>query len=204
MNDHGKDVDAQFEDIIAHWDDPVVGSRSPVPPEPDTSGEPPAGTGSTPDRGVAGPRRPDRHLDEPDPPDPSSPPNLFPPNLFPPNPSPLNLSPPSPTPAAPEGRPGLPPPTFDRWRPDAVDGLDVEEHFEPPPPRPLPAGDLQFWGILLGLVGGPLLLLYLVLFDRHAGSLWLAAALGLSVGGFALLVNRLPSRRDDNDDGAQV
>ncbi len=76
----------------------------------------------------------------------------------------------------------------------------------PPPPAPLPAGDLQFWGILLGLVGGPGLLLYLIMFDRDAGSLWIALGIALSVGGFGLLVARLPSHRDedDDDDGAVV
>ena len=87
------------------------------------------------------------------------------------------------------------------WRaPDPVE--DPEEHFEPGPTAPLPAGDLQFWGILIGLVGGPLLLLYLVLFNRDGNPLWMLAAVGMSVGGFGLLVQRLPRHRDDDDDGA--
>lgn len=82
---------------------------------------------------------------------------------------------------------------------------EPEEHYEPPPPAPLPAGDLQFWGILIGLVGGPLLLLYLVLFNRDAGRWWMFAAIGLSLGGFGLLIARLPSQRDDDDDdGARI
>ena len=82
---------------------------------------------------------------------------------------------------------------------------EPEEHYEPPPPAPLPAGDLQFWGILIGLIGGPLLLLYLVLFNRDAGAWWMFTAIGLSLGGFGLLIARLPSQRDDDDDdGARI
>jgi len=64
------------------------------------------------------------------------------------------------------------------------------------------AGDLQFWGILAGLVGGPLMLVYLVLFNREGNPLWMLAAVGLTVAGFGLLVQRLPRHRDDDDDGA--
>ena len=50
---------------------------------------------------------------------------------------------------------------------------EYEEHFEPPPVTPLPAGDLQFWAIIAGMGGGPLLLLYLAFFNRDAGSYWM-------------------------------
>ena len=89
------------------------------------------------------------------------------------------------------------------WRAHDVDS-EYEEHFEPPPTAPLPAGDLQFWAILAGMVGGPLLLLYLVLFNREAGSFWILAAIAISVGGFALLVSRLPRDHQDDDDGARL
>jgi len=89
------------------------------------------------------------------------------------------------------------------WRAHDVD--DVEEHFEPPPIAPLPVGDLQFWGIIAGMCGGPLLLLYLVLFNRDAGSIWMLTAIAMSVGGFALLVLRLPrDHEDDEDNGARL
>ncbi len=103
-----------------------------------------------------------------------------------------------------------PPPTPDAipapqaWRAHEVDD-ELEEHFEPPPLAPLPAGDLQFWGILVGMCGGPLLLLYLIFFNRDAGSSWMLTAIGLSVGGFVLLVSRLPrDHQDDDDDGARL
>jgi hypothetical protein len=94
----------------------------------------------------------------------------------------------------------LPPPQI--WRAHEVDD-EYEEHFEPQPVAPLPVGDLQFWAIIAGMGGGPLLLLYLVLFDRGAGGFWILAAIGMSVGGFALLVSRLPGNQGD-DDGARL
>jgi hypothetical protein len=89
------------------------------------------------------------------------------------------------------------------WRAHEVDD-ELEEHFEPPPVTPLPAGDLQFWAIIAGMTGGPLLLLYLVFFNRNAGSYWILVAIAMSVGGFAMLVSRMPGRRDDDDDGARL
>jgi len=93
-------------------------------------------------------------------------------------------------------------PTPQVWRAHEVDA-EQDEHFEPQPVAPLPVGDLQFWAIILGMCGGPLLLLYLVLFNRDAGGLWILAAIGMSVGGFVLLVSRLPGNQGD-DDGARL
>jgi len=89
------------------------------------------------------------------------------------------------------------------WRAHDVDE-EVEEHFEPPPATPLPAGDLQFWAIIAGMGGGPLLLLYLVFFNREASSYWILTALAMSVAGFALLVSRMPGHHEDDDDGARL
>ena len=94
-------------------------------------------------------------------------------------------------------------PTPQVWRAQEVDEED-EEHFEPLPVTPLPVGDLQFWAILAGMAGGPLLLIYLVFFKPNAGSSWILTAIALSVGGFALLVTRLPGHHDDDDDGARL
>lgn len=83
----------------------------------------------------------------------------------------------------------------------------AEEHFVPGPTAPLPPQeDLHFWAILTGLVGGPLLLLWLVLFRPGVSGWWSLLAVGLSVGGFVLLVLRQPHSRedDDPDDGARV
>jgi hypothetical protein len=89
------------------------------------------------------------------------------------------------------------------WRAHEVDD-EYEEHFEPPPVTPLPVGDLQFWGIIAGMGGGPLLLLYLVFFNRGASGYWILTAIALSVGGFAMLVSRMPGHHHDNDDGARL
>ena len=106
--------------------------------------------------------------------------------------------------------PGLPAPGHPQdlpapqvWRAHEVDD-EREEHFEPRPVAPLPVGDLQFWAIIAGMCGGPLLLLYLVLFNREAGSGWMFTAIAMSVGGFALLIARLPRDHEDDDDGARL
>jgi hypothetical protein len=100
--------------------------------------------------------------------------------------------------ALPSPSPPMAIPAPQAWRAHEVDD-EYEEHFEPPPVAPLPVGDLQFWAIIAGMGGGPLLLLYLVLFNRDASSYWMLTAVAMSVGGFALLVARLP--RDHADDG---
>lgn len=83
---------------------------------------------------------------------------------------------------------------------------EPDEDFVPGPVAPLPRGDLTFWGALVGLVAGPLWLIYLVVFHRDDGHLPMVAAIALAVGGFALMVWRLPSRApdDEDDDGAVV
>jgi hypothetical protein len=90
-----------------------------------------------------------------------------------------------------------------RWR-TANQADDEDEHFQPPPVTPLPAGDLQFWGIIAGMCGGPLLLLYLVLFNRDASSYWILGSIAIAVAGFVMLVSRLPGHHDDDDDGARL
>ena len=111
---------------------------------------------------------------------------------------PVNLPPALPLPGHPDV---IPIPQV--WRAHEVDD-EYEEHFEPPPVAPLPVGDLQFWAIIAGMTGGPLMLLYLVLFNRDAGSDWILASIALSVVGFALLILRLPREREDDDDGARL
>ena len=86
--------------------------------------------------------------------------------------------------------------------------LEAEEdaRFVPAPPQPLPPQeDLHFWGILVGLVGGPILLLWLVLFRPDVANWWTWLALALTAGGFVLLVLRQPpGGDDDNGNGAVV
>jgi hypothetical protein len=94
-------------------------------------------------------------------------------------------------------------PTPQIWRAHEVDE-EYDEHFEPQPVAPLPVGDLQFWAIIAGMGGGPLLLLYFVFFNRDANRSWMLIAIAMSVGGFVMLVSRLPRRQGDDDDGARI
>ena len=115
-----------------------------------------------------------------------------------PPPAPLNPPPTPPTPGDPQAVPGP-----QVWRAHDV-GDEFEDHFEPPPVTPLPVGDLQFWAIIAGMGGGPLLLLYLAFFNRNASGYWILTAIALSVGGFAALVSRMPGHDRDDDDGSRL
>lgn len=82
---------------------------------------------------------------------------------------------------------------------------EEEDHFVPPEPPPLPAGDLHFWGIVAGLTIGPLLVVLsavVPVLDQP----WTLIGVLLSFAGFVLLVLRQPRRRgpDDGTHGAQV
>ncbi len=201
------DVDAQFADIVAHWDD--------VTPEPERAvthrAAAPVDSADEPDDANAVGDAPAALLEPGDEAEPE-----------------VEGEPAGEPPEAPEapeatteaGRTtgatglgsdgmltGIP-----VWRgaqatPEQVWEADEEEHFEPGPTAPLPPQeDVQFWGIIVGLVGGPLLLLWLVLFRPSVSHWWTLLALGLSIGGFVLLVMRQPHSRDENDpdDGAVV
>jgi hypothetical protein len=186
-----RDVDAEFADIIAHWDE--VESLPDAPAGGTAAGpvgaEPTAADLGGPD---AASLRPGSREDLP----------------VRPAPNPVN-----PPPVGP----------FVVWRgaeqpPPSVEAPDVEEHpqelvaddddhFEPGPTAPLPPQeDLQFWGIIVGLVAGPLMLLWLVIFRPQVSDWWTLAALALTIGGFVLLVLRQPHSRDedDPDNGARV
>lgn len=195
-----KDVDAQFADIIAHWDDVAA-----VP-----DGDRPAPAAGAPDDGyAAGPAPEDEPPAGDEPPRPRSavnPPLL--PNVNPPlrpreDPSPVPLERPFVV-----WRGAVPPADDDAdTGPSELAADEEDEHFEPGPTAPLPPQeDLQFWGIIVGLVAGPLLLLWLVLFRPDVSGWWTAGALGLTIGGFVLLVLRQPHHRDedDPDNGARV
>jgi hypothetical protein len=196
-----RDVDAQFADIIAHWDDVApLPERGPDAPQ---TNEPPADLAGLDD------------LDDDGAPGSSSGPGEAAPPARPfgvnpsplrENPSPLGDSIPvwrgatsSAVPGRTDGGTGT------RDGNDATD--DEDEHFHPGPTAPLPPQeDLHFWGIVVGLVAGPLLLLWLVIFRPDVSNWWVLASLGLTVMGFVLLVLRQPKSRDedDPDDGARV
>lgn len=181
-----KDLDAQFAEIVAHWDD----DASLPGRDRDASVDPDAPVDEVGDA--------DQETGDGSESSPTSPP-------------PLDLSSiqvwrgVSRPLAGEELRHGD---TGDAADDDAADpDAEADEHFEPPPVAPLPPQeDLHFWGIVVGLVAGPLLLLWLVLFRPADSDWWLLAALALTVGGFVLLVLRQPRNRDhdDPDNGARV
>lgn len=81
---------------------------------------------------------------------------------------------------------------------------EEDDHFVPPPPDPLPAGDLHFWAALVGLVLGPALVLLSAVIPLLPRT-WTGVGAVLMVAGFVLLVLRQPRyRRDDGDWGARV
>jgi hypothetical protein len=76
--------------------------------------------------------------------------------------------------------------------------------FVPPDPPPLPRGDLVTRLAWAGVLGGPLFLVTAVIVWRSSAppALVLSAVAGF-VGGFVVLVSRMPKHRsDDDDDGA--
>jgi hypothetical protein len=90
---------------------------------------------------------------------------------------------------------------------EGAEDAEPEEHFVPEPVTLPPQEDLHFWGIIVGLVGGPLLLLWLIFVGGGAyASWWLFLAVALTVGGFGLLILRQPAHRDpdDPDNGARL
>jgi hypothetical protein len=228
------DYDAIFADIVAHLNDELTEAEQHVKPATDKSGpeaDPETNDGSSdtdpPVEPAAGPvdllNQADQagHADQVGQPDPGSAPDKGQTsesvNLpAAPVPSQENRPPDNPDPWSVPVPPFLPrqqdprdplednesDPAPQVWRAHEVE--DYEDHFEPPPANPLPAGDLQFWAIIAGMGGGPLLLLYLVFFNRDASNYWILTAIALCVGGFALLVSRMPGNNGDDDDGARL
>lgn len=91
----------------------------------------------------------------------------------------------------------------DTVRPDG--SLTEDAHYVPPPPAPLPPSeDKHFWTMIAALVTGPLLFLYLLLFNRDGNGWWMMFALLVSIAGFVLLVLRQPLDRDEDDDGIRL
>jgi hypothetical protein len=203
-----KDVDAQFADIVAHWDEVAM------PPErrlDEYAAEPApedAGSSSADAAASAGTAETTETTETAETAESATGPETAG----------------SGTQSGSERRPGVNPPPelgFVVWRgatgpvsghadapeaPHELDAEDEDDHFVPGPTAPLPPQeDLHFWGIIVGLVAGPLLLLWLVIFRPAVSGWWTVGALALTVGGFVLLVMRQPSGSDDDpDDGARI
>jgi hypothetical protein len=194
-----RDVDARFASIVAAWDGPVPDATDPVDGPSETDAVPPPGAGPA-DRaglpedaeGTAGP------TGEPDavvPPKPALPGSPWV------TPTPLDVVvPPSAWRAA-----ETPDDATEAEAAAAEAALD-DEHFEPPEVVLPPQEDLHFWGAVIGLVAGPLMLLYVVFVRPFHSTRWFIAAVVVSLLGFGLLVLRQPRHRDptSGDDGARV
>ncbi|MFQ6170572.1 hypothetical protein ACK8HX_03105 [Oryzobacter sp. R7] len=187
-----RDVDERFASIVARWEgsvpDAAAGPDAPVAP---TDGG--AATGGAP--AVGGDAAPDtaETAAEPPAPRPARPPWV--------NPSPLEV-------VVPASAWRSEPPADDETRAAAAAAeadLD-DEHYEPPPVVLPPQEDLHFWGAVVGLVAGPLMLLYVVFARPFHSTRWFIASVLVSLVGFGLLVLRQPRSRDelDGDDGARV
>ncbi|SCK24852.1 hypothetical protein [Streptomyces sp. WMMB 322] len=76
---------------------------------------------------------------------------------------------------------------------------DDEGHFVPPEPPPLPQADTTGKFAWLAVLGGPLLLIFTVLFQQELT--WWIATLGIGgfLGGFGTLVARMRDGRDEDD-----
>ncbi|MEO7421017.1 MAG: hypothetical protein ABIU87_01320 [Ornithinibacter sp.] len=203
-----RDVEERFASIISQWDSPLpsadgVQAGRAGPEEDEVADADAADARYVEDSGEAGEAGEqsaedtdeDRAIvpqDDPAPPRPSWI-----------NPSPLTIIVPTTAWRAAE------PPSADDT--DAQRGVSSEEdaddeHFEPPAVRLPPQEDLHFWGAVLGLVAGPLLLLYVAMARPFHSTRWFIASVVLSVAGFALLVLRQPAHRDptSGDDGARL
>ena len=114
-----------------------------------------------------------------------------------------------------QANPGINPPisiSIPVWRgasgPTIDEIIEAEENEEfVPGPVTLPPGeDLHYWGAVVGLIGGPLLLLWIYFANPFHRVWWITGGLALMIGGFVLLVLRGPAHRDleDDDSGARV
>ena len=205
-----RDVDARFASIVARWEGPVPDAdAAPDDREADDAdqvvdeeADAASDGGTTPQGGATTADGPDAVPPESLPAEAAEPPAASPAPRSPwVNPSPLDV---------------VVPPTA--WRASeptdpATEAAAAEaeaarddEHFEPPPVDLPPQEDLHFWGAVIGLVAGPLMLLYVVFARPSHSTRWFVASVLVSLVGFTLLVLRQPSHRDptSGDDGARV
>ncbi len=172
-----RDIDAQFDAIVARWDD-----DAPQPPKPRTVQDITSAYAA-----LSRPETEPATRPEPDEPEASA------------------VDEPADTHAAPDVVADEDPVEPESWR--RGPSIDAEDdHFEPGPVQLPPGEDIGYWGTILGLVGGPLLLVWVALSSPFHAGWWVLGGITLFLGGFGLLVMRQPKHRDpyDDDDGARV
>jgi hypothetical protein len=86
----------------------------------------------------------------------------------------------------------------------AESDVDDAEHFQPPDPGPVFGGDPLLTLAWVAAAGTPMFLLVLLVIGQGATPLVGRIAAGVFVAGCALLVWRMPHRRDDDDDPGAV
>ncbi|MGX7763332.1 hypothetical protein ACWQ06_32300 [Streptomyces angustmyceticus] len=90
------------------------------------------------------------------------------------------------------------------WSPAEASDDDFDEtdegHFTPPEPPPLPQADVTAKFAWIAVIGGPLLLVAMVLLQQPVT--WWITVLGIGgfLGGFATLVARMKSDDEDDND----
>ena len=194
------DVDSAFAAIVAGWGQDEPGDGSWPVAEDLGDPEPPASSPAPP----------------------SAPPSAPPPIAASPSPTALPPAVPPAAPAAPDDaedddRPGeneivLPAVVLGGRPGQTVGPRDVdpnapeppEEGYVPPEPPPIPRGDLLTRMLWIGTIGGPLFLLIAAIAWHDAPRMLVLAAVAAFVGGFVMLVMRLPHDRDDEDDNGAV
>ena len=197
-----RDVDARFASIIARWDGPVPAaddvSTDDEAPRSDTEAGSPDTAAAVSDEGA--PAEPTDPATEPDAGEPQAPPVA--PRAPWVNPSPLDVVVPASAWRAAEPAD----PATEAAAAQAEEALTDEEHFEPPEVVLPPQEDLHFWGAVIGLVAGPLMLLWVVFARPSHSTRWFIVSVVVSLLGFGLLVLRQPKHRDptSGDDGARV
>jgi hypothetical protein len=195
-----RDVEARFASIIARWDAPVADAErlphdapsapeaEPDPIEPVSDGDAPVDDATEPDAGT-----------------PAAPPVTARAPWV--NPSPLDVVVPASSwraaePVDPEAEESVAAATEQAEKALAED----DEHFEPPEVELPPQEDLSFWGAVIGLVAGPLMLLWVVFARPSHSTRWFVVSVVVSLVGFGLLILRQPTHRDptSGDNGARV
>jgi hypothetical protein len=204
-----RDVDARFASIVAQWEgsDAVAPAGAPVADDADTTERTDDAVDAVDTVDTDEPVTTDMTdtTDDPDEPAAAAPPAA--PSAPWVNPSPLDVV----IPASAWRTPEATDPATEQAAAEAEATLeaaiaDEEPHFEPPEVVLPPQEDLSFWGAVIGLVAGPLMLLYVVFARPFHSTRWFTAAVVVSLLGFALLVMRQPTHRDptSGDDGARV
>ena len=190
-----RDIDAEFDAIIAHWDDAAL-----APPKPRTVQDITAA--------YAALSPPETDFPEPVVEDPPAEPVVENERVVEDRPLETEsvvesdaTEPTEPIPTA--GAAAAAPPQA--WREGPSIDAEDDDHFEPGPVQLPPTEDLGYWGALLGLVGGPLLMVWVAVTGPFYRGWWILGSIVLFLGGFALLVMRQPRHRDPyDDDGARV